>query len=71
MGNPVWIDDFNKPLTDGVRTRSPRHADRQRANPNVALRDGSRSETRRDGIKPLKSVRYDSDLTGGFADTAN
>ena len=69
MANPVWIDGFNKPLTDGARTRSPQHVDRQRANRNVALRDGSRSETRRNGIEPIKSVRYDSDLTGGLTET--
>jgi hypothetical protein len=61
MANPVWIDDFNKPLTSGPRTRAPKHSDRQRSNPNVRLEENPRRAKIRNGIEPVESVRYGKD----------
>lgn len=61
MTNPLWVDDFNKPLAQGRRTRSPQHSTRQRSNPNVRLRENSFRAQKRSGIKPVESVRYEKD----------
>ena len=58
MTNPIWFDDFNKPLATSKRVVTPALRNRQKQGARVRREGQSRRDERRAAIEPVKSVRY-------------